>query len=323
MKKMEGAPTLRGGDPADGSFLADVLEGLNKRQKEIPCKYFYDARGSELFEEITDLDEYYPTRTELAIMTEYAEEMAEALGEGCLLIEYGSGSSRKTRLLLDKLKDPAAYVPIEISREALTASAAELAKAYPSLEILPVWADYTSPIDLPTPSKPVTHRAVYFPGSTIGNFMPAEAKEFLSHVADVVGPGGGVLIGVDLKKDVATLEAAYDDQEGVTAAFNMNLLERINRELDGEFPLEGFRHRAVYNRERGRVELHLVSQSDQQVRIAGEEIAFKKGETIHTENSYKYDLEEFKALAAMAGFEFKRVWMDRRKLFSVQHLTVY
>ena len=299
----------------------EVWAGLAAPRKTLPCKWLYDARGSALFERICELPEYYPTRTELAILEAHAGEMAERLGERCLLVEYGSGSSRKTRLLLDRLVEPAGYVPIDISRAALAASAHALAAAYPALEVLPVCADYAEPIDLPRPRRPVARRAVFFPGSTIGNFTPPEAQRFLARMARVAGAEGGILIGADLRKDPAILEAAYDDAAGVTAAFDRNRLVRLNQELGADFPIERFRHRSVWNDADGRVEMHLESLDDREVTVAGRRFAFAAGETIHTENSYKYTLAGFAGLAAGAGLAVRRVWTDPRDWFSVQWLT--
>jgi dimethylhistidine N-methyltransferase len=306
--------------PGAPRFCIDVLAGLSRARKTLPCKYLYDERGSALFERICELDEYYPTRTELAILAAYADEMAERLGARCLLVEYGSGSGRKTRLLLDHLCEPAGYVPIDISSEALAASARALAADYPGLEVLPVCADYTEPLELPRPARPAARRGVFFPGSTIGNFTPLEAQRFLGRMARVAGVGGGMLIGVDLRKDRSVLEPAYDDALGVTAAFNKNLLARINRELGADFELDRFRHLARWNAAAGRVEMHLVSEVEQRVRVADAEFRFAAGETIHTENSYKYALDEFAALAAQAGLAVRRVWTDRDAMFSVQYL---
>ncbi len=322
MKQPARAIRLRDYAPGTERFLEDVLDGLRRPRKRIPCKYFYDERGSQLFERICDLDEYYLTRTELAIMDRHAGEMAGALGPGVLLIEYGSGSGRKTRLLLDRLDAPAGYVPIDISAEALADSARRLATEYPTLEVLPVCADYTAPFRIPQPSRPVTRRAVYFPGSTIGNFSPAGARRFLAHVARVVGPGGRLIVGMDLRKDPAVLEAAYDDAEGVTAAFNLNLLNRINRELGGDFRLERFRHLARYNSRQGRIEIYIVSSVEQTVTIAGERVHFRAGEKIHTEYSYKFDLEQVREMASRAGLTVRRIWTDPKKYFSVQYMTV-
>ncbi|NNL86179.1 MAG: L-histidine N(alpha)-methyltransferase [Myxococcales bacterium] len=321
---MSGAPDLRATerhDPGFEAFLADVTEGLRASPKTLPCKYFYDERGSRLFDDICELEAYYPTRTELKIMRDAAPEIASALGSAVRLVEYGSGSSIKTRILLDHLRDPAAYVPVDISAEHLTRSAAELSSAYPGLKVLPVCADFTR--DFPLPEVPEAKRTVvYFPGSTIGNFSPKDAAEFLRGVADLCGPGGGLLIGVDLVKDRPVLERAYNDEEGVTAAFNLNLLRRLNRELGANFELDGFLHVARWNPEESRIEMHLTSERDQQVQLGEHTFSFAKGETIHTESSYKYRLESFARLAAEAGFDRSEVWTDERDWFSVQLFTV-
>lgn len=308
--------------PATGTFSDEVLAGLTSTPKSLPSKFFYDARGSELFDAICELDEYYLTRTELAIMEEYVDEMAERLGANALLVEYGSGSSLKTRILLAHMHGPAGYVPIDISREHLLVSAADLQVEFPSVEVLPVCADYTDHnIDLPEPTHEVGRIAVYFPGSTIGNFHPAEAEAFLRTISDICGPGGGLLIGVDLKKDPATLRAAYNDARGITAAFNKNLLRRMNREVGSDFRLDAFEHKADYNEVQGRIEMYLISSEDQVVEVAGRPIGFTGGEAICTEYSYKYSLDGFKALAASAGFEVHTVWTDDRCYFSVQYLV--
>ena len=307
--------------PKLGSIRDEVVMGLRKPRKELPSKFFYDTEGSRLFEAITDLEEYYPTRTELGIMREHAGDMAALLGPDALLVEYGSGSSLKTRILLDHLRRPAAYVPLDISGAHLAQSAASLAAAYPDLEVLPVCADYTASFALPTPTQPATRTVVYFPGSTIGNFDPGPARRFLEHVAGVAGRGGGLLIGVDLRKDPVTLHAAYNDARGVTAAFNLNLLARVNRELGGDFELAAFRHYAFYNPTERRIEMHLVSLRDQQVRVGGEEFTFSVGESIWTESLYKYSLDDFVRLAEATGWAVERVWTDREALFSVQCLV--
>jgi dimethylhistidine N-methyltransferase len=313
------------------TFLHDVLTGLGQPQKSIPCKYFYDERGSALFDRITETEEYYPTRTELAIMETHVGEMAEAVGPRAALVEYGSGSSLKTRVLLDRLAADAApgdalaaYVPIDISREHLLSTADTLRAAYPGLPVLPVAADYTADFDLPD-LPPHAKRVVYFPGSTIGNFDRAQAADFLDHAAEVAGGPegrGGLLIGVDLKKDRATLEAAYDDAEGITAAFNLNLLHRINRELGGTFDPDAFRHLAVWNEASSRIEAYLVSERDQTATVEGETFRFAEGERIHTENSHKYTVEGFARSAAEAGFALRRYWTDGGGLFSVQYFEV-
>lgn len=312
---------VRDHSPDRQQFLDDVLEGLQRRRKEIPSKYFYDARGSRLFEEICELEEYYPTRTEIAIMKRRAAEMADVLGPRCLLIEYGCGSGRKTKLLLDRLHEPAAYVPVDISRDALARFSAELEVEYPHLEVLPVVADYTAPVAIPVSARPPARRAVYYPGSTVGNFKKPAARRFLRRVARLVGAGGALLIGVDLKKERGVLETAYNDAAGVTAAFNLNLLHRANRELGADFRPERFRHTAIYNERQGRIEMHLISEAEQVVRVGGRKIPFRKGETIFTECSYKYSLEEFGALGRSAGLRVEKVWTDARRMFSVQYLT--
>lgn len=306
------------GVPRD-SFLSDVIQGLRMPQKEIFSKYFYDRRGSELFEEITRLEEYYPTRTELRIMSEHMDEMVQAVGPEAMLVEYGSGSSSKTRLLLEHLVDPVAYVPIDISKGHLLDTAARLAADYPSIEILPVVADYTDDLTLPRPTRTPRRAVGYFPGSTIGNFDRDAAKQFLGSIAAQVGDGGGLLIGVDLKKDRGVLERAYNDAAGVTADFNLNLLHRINRELGADFRPECFEHLAFWSEEEGRIEMHLRSRAAQTVRINGATIDFAAGETIHTENSHKFAVDEFSELAK-PWFVQRHVWTDDDQLFSVQYL---
>ena len=302
-------------------FRRDVLAGLSKPNKTLPCKYFYDEAGSRLFDRICELDEYYLTRTELEIMAEHATEMAAEFGPECVLVEYGSGSSLKTRLLLDQLDDRSVYVPVDISREHLKQTAIGLKEQYADLAIRPVCADFTKPFDLPKLPKQRGRTIAYFPGSTIGNFSPDAATEFLVQMRRLVGPTGGVLIGVDLPKSREMLEAAYDDAEGVTARFNLNLLERINRELDAEIPVHQFEHLARFNERESRVEIYLVSTEEQTISIEGEEFYFDEGEAIHTENSYKYSRATFKKLADAAGLKVHRVWCDQDELFSVQFLT--
>lgn len=306
--------------PDTSSFLDEAIDGLTQTPKTLPCKFFYDERGSALFDQICELDEYYPTRTEMGIMQANAPAMSALLGSHCRLVEYGSGSSLKTRVLLDNARRLAAYVPVDISREHLHRTASGLERAYPHIPILPVCADYTQDFDLPTSRAART--VVYFPGSTIGNFPPPQAREFLARIAQVCGPGGGLLIGVDLKKSAAVLEPAYNDQGGVTAAFNLNLLVRMNRELGAGFDLTQFAHHAFYNARLGRIEMHLVSLQAQTVIVGGQRIAFGAGERIHTESSYKYALDEFAVLAESAGFVVRQAWTDAEPLFSVQYLTV-
>ncbi len=302
-------------------FYDEVLSGLRQTPKTLPCKFFYDERGSRLFDQICELPEYYPTRTEMGIMQAHVDEMTARFGPDCRLVEYGSGSSLKTRILLDHAPHLAAYVPVDISREHLRRSAQALRAAYPALEVLDVCADYTQEFSLPSCRRAAASTGVYFPGSTIGNFPPSEAAPFLTRMAALCGKNGGLLIGVDLKKDTQTLEAAYNDAQGVTAAFNLNLLTRINRELDGNFALDQWEHRAIYNPVEGRIEMHLVSRRDQPVRIGNAAICFDRGETIHTESSYKYNLDGFATLAQSAGWRVENVWTDPERLFSVQYLT--
>ncbi len=299
------------------SFLADVLAGLAAARKSIPPKYFYDERGSQLFEQICELPEYYPTRTEMAIMERHVDEMVRLLGPDVQLVEFGSGASVKTRLLVDRL-EPSLYVPIDISESALRDACKRLALMFPWLNISAVLADFTQPLKLPEfVGIPVRRRAVYFPGSTIGNFTPDEALEFLNGVRGMVGPGGMLLIGVDLKKAKRVLDAAYDDAQGVTAAFNLNLLERINRELGGDFQVKRFRHKAFYDEAKGWIEMHLESLFSQFAHVGGQRFDFRPGETIHTEISCKYAVEEFQALAARARFHAEKVWTDPASLFAV------
>jgi dimethylhistidine N-methyltransferase len=306
--------------PERERFLVDVLAGLRKRQKELPCKYLYDERGSRLYEHICQLQEYYLPAVEASIMRAHIEEMAELIGRQVRLIEYGCGNCSKVRLLLDHLKDPVAYIPIDISREQLERVSSELSDSYPELEILPICTDFASDFDLPVARQQGRRAVVYFPGSTIGNFAPAAARQLLESLAQVCGPGGGLLLGVDLAKEPAVLHRAYNDSRGVTAAFNLNLLERINRDLGADFEPAQFEHRAFYNKSAGRVEMHLVSRREQTVHLQNHDITFAKGETIWTENSYKYDLQDFVEMAAAAGWQVVRVWTDDKQWFSVQYL---
>ncbi|MEX1369046.1 MAG: L-histidine N(alpha)-methyltransferase [Nannocystaceae bacterium] len=307
--------------PALEQFRRDVLAALARApQKELPTQYLYDARGSALFDRICELPEYYPTRTELRIMEDHAAAMAEAIGPGALIIEYGSGSSVKTRRLLERLEAPAGCVLVDISREHLLRSAEELADAFPHVEVLPVCADFTQPFEIPTPRVRAQRHAVYFPGSTIGNFLPAAAQRLMGQMAQQAGPGGGLLIGTDLRKDPAVLEAAYNDAQGITAEFDLNLLRRINRELGADFDLQAFDHRAIYDQQLGRIEMHLISALEQVVTLAGRRFSFAKGETIRTEYSHKYSIDGFRQLAATAGFGGQRVWLDDDELFAVHYL---
>lgn len=306
--------------PTCTTLRQEVMQGLQQSPKTLPSKYFYDEPGSRLFAQICELETYYPTRTERRIMQQCVGELAELLGPDCLLVEYGSGNSLKTRMLLDTLKDLAGYIPIDISKAYLKEAAIALALAYPALEVLPVCADYTSEFELPVPARAVRQRIGYFPGSTIGNFEPMEARRFLQQIARTCR-GGGLLIGVDLKKDFTVLHHAYNDPQGITAQFNLNLLRRLNQELEADFQLAQFRHYACYNPSEGRIEMHLVSLEEQVVHIDDIEIPFKRGESIWTESSYKYSLEEFARLARAAGFRVERAWCDEQHLFSVQYLA--
>ena len=296
------------------------MEGLRRPQKMIPSKFFYDERGSELFEEITRLDEYYPTRTETRILEDHIEEIAEVVGEQSVIVELGSGNSTKTRLLLDHMSDISAYVPVEISEEYLMKTVRSLKDEYPDLSIKPVCADYTKPFRIPPIAKTFEYYVIFYPGSTIGNFRPERAQQFLKTISRLLVPGGGMLIGVDLKKGRDTLEAAYNDAKGVTAQFNLNMLLRLNRELNADFRIDNFEHLAFYNEEKGRIEMHLKSKTGQEVHLNGEAIHFEEGETIHTENSYKYSLDEFRALVN-DWFKVERVWTDEDDLFSMQYLV--
>jgi dimethylhistidine N-methyltransferase len=300
-------------------LLSEVIEGLKSSPKYLPSKLFYDEKGSALFDEICRLKEYYPTRTEIQIMKDNIDEMSSLLGEGTLLIELGSGSSIKIRLLLDNIPGLAGYVPVDISAEHLHNTVEILKAEYPHIDIFPLAADYTKDFELPEINKPYDHKAVYYPGSTIGNFTRREAKEFLKRISKICGNNGGLIIGVDLRKDKETLEKAYNDKEGVTAAFNLNILEHINTELDSNFDLEKFRHFSFFNEEAGRIEMHLISKENQKVRLNGSSINFNKGENIITEYSYKYTLEEFRDLVS-GFFEVRKVWTDKNNLFSVQYL---
>ncbi len=301
-------------------FRDDVLAGLALPQKTIPSKHLYDDRGAELFDAICDLDSYYPTRTEIAIMERYAAEMARAIGPRALVVEPGSGAGVKTRLLLDALEDPVALIPIDIAREQLAVVASELNASFPKLEVLPLWGDFTQPLDLPEPSRRAESTVVYFPGSTIGNFTPEDAVALLSNFRRMIGAGGIAIVGFDLKKDPPLLRGAYNDPEGVTAEFNLNLLRRINRELDGDFDLSAFRHDAPYVAVAGRVEMRLLSTRDQTVTVAGRRFGFRKGEWIWTESSHKYDETDIRAMCARAGLTLEALWTDPRRLFAVAGL---
>lgn len=307
--------------PETRDLLAEVQEGLQKEPKTIAPKFFYDERGSKLFSKITTLREYYLTTTELKILKTRGKEIGDTIGGETLIIEYGCGSSEKIKELLDHFPGIQTYVAIDISKEPLLEMTHDLADTFPSLEVIALCADFTNLLELPL-NGGHTHlkRIAFFPGSSIGNFDPVEAKSILQNILDHVGCGGGLLIGVDLKKDPEILHAAYNDSRGVTEAFNKNLLQRINRECQGDFDFDLFRHRAFYNAALGRVEMHLESLLDQVVHLNGDPLNFRAGETIHTENSYKYHVEEFQELALSAGWHPIRTWKDDRDFFSIHYL---
>ena len=302
-------------------FAQAVLAGLTRRPRSIPCRFFYDARGSELFEEITKLEEYYPTRVETALLEAHRAEIAALVGAGRILVEFGSGSSRKTSLLLGALDEVPAYIPIDIAAESLKEAAEWLSGQHGGLTILPLIADFTTTRALP-PVARRKRRLGFFSGSTIGNLSHAEAKAFLANAARLLGAGSAFLLGVDLKKPVSILIAAYNDGRGITAAFNLNLLGRINRELGGNFDLARFAHDAVYNETHGRIELYLKSLAEQTVRVLGRAFSFAAGERIHTENSHKYTVAEFQTLAAASGWTPAKAWTDPDQLFSLHLLRL-
>jgi dimethylhistidine N-methyltransferase len=319
-----GSVTLYDYEPSPARLLDDVLAGLSGPHKTLPPKYFYDERGARLFERICELEEYYPTRTETRILRSGAPEIATTLGTGFRLVEFGSGSGIKTRILLENLRGLKSYIPVDISREQLVHYAISVSELFPELEVVPVCADYTAEWALPDPVGPLPRTVAFFPGSTIGNFEPAEAEAFLERVGRLCGPDGRLLIGVDLKKEAAVIESAYNDVAGVTAAFNLNLLERINRECGADFEPDAFEHHAPYDEARGRIEMRLVSRRAQTVRIGGDAAAspllavdFMPGEHIVTEYSHKYAPAEFGALAARSGWRLEEMWTDRREWFGV------
>ena len=301
--------------------LDEILNGLSEAQKRLSPKFFYDERGSELFDEITRLPEYYPTATERSIMAECVGELAELIGIEASIIEFGAGSSAKIRQLLSSLHEPAVYVPVDISRDFLVAAAKDLAVDFPELEILPVAADFTQPFDLPSPKIMPRRNVVFFPGSTIGNFEPGAALSLLRVMYQEAGEDGGLLIGVDLQKDAGVLEHAYNDDAGVTAAFNKNMLTHINRVFGANFDVDRFEHTAIYNEDAGRIEMYLISRGEQTVSVSGNTFSFADGERILTEHSYKHTIEGFTSMAAEAGFNLERVWTDRRDYFAVMYLT--
>ena len=301
--------------------LDELIDGLKQPEKMISPKYFYDERGSQLFEEITRLPEYYPTETELGIMRDNVGEIAGLVGKQASLIEFGSGSSLKTRVLLENLDELAAYVPVDISEDHLLESAQQIREEFPRLDVLPVVADFTQPFQLPSPKIMPLRNIVYFPGSTIGNFTHDAAHELLQVMHEEAGADGALLIGVDLQKDPAIIERAYNDRAGVTAEFNRNMLRHLNREFGADFDLDAFAHSAEYNEEEGRVEIRLVSEQDQEFTLGNESFSIDRDEAILTEYSHKYTLEGFATMAEAAGFRVERVWMDAERLFSVQYLV--
>ncbi|HEV2538750.1 MAG TPA: L-histidine N(alpha)-methyltransferase [Frateuria sp.] len=306
--------------PASG-LLEIVQRGLRAQPKRLPSWLFYDAQGSALFEQICEQPEYYLTRCEIALLQVHAASIADRLGVDVRLVEYGSGSATKTRLLLGHMASPVSYVPVEISPEPLQQSVRRMGESFPQLPVQPLCADFTRPLRLPIPPRAPRRTVIYFPGSTIGNFTPREAVTLLRKMRGEMGENGGILIGVDLKKDVAAIEAAYNDAAGVTAAFTLNLLARLNRELGSDFHLAAFRHRAHYNALAGRIETSLVSQREQKVRLGRAQVAFGEGEAVRVEISCKYSPEDFASLAAKAGLEVLRVWVDPERMFSVQYLA--
>jgi dimethylhistidine N-methyltransferase len=315
-------------NPQFSSFAEEVINGLNKTPRCIPPKFFYDKRGSHIFETICETDEYYVTRTEIELLKKHNTEIAELIGSDCLLVEPGSGSSQKVRILLDELK-PQTYLPMDISRDYLASVAQELADEFKWLDVHAACIDYTVPIDLSFVendsdifAEQKLKKIAFFPGSSIGNFEKSQASNFLKNMVKMLGHNGGLLIGVDLKKDPSTLHAAYNDTDGATAEFNLNLLTRINRELGANFNKDDFSHHAFYNEQKGRIEMHLVSNRPQSVLIDSEYFHFEEGETIHTENSYKYHIDEFQELASKAGFKARRVWTDEQNLFSLHYFEV-
>ncbi|MFG0262961.1 MAG: L-histidine N(alpha)-methyltransferase [Novipirellula sp. JB048] len=302
--------------------LTEVVQGLQRTPKTLPCKYLYDRRGSLLFDQICELDEYYITRTEWSIMEQNIASIARQIDTHAMLVEFGSGSSLKTRLLLDALQQPNAYVPVDISAGHLLRTAAELRLAYPNLQVLPLVADFTKPFSLPESEPPASHVVIYFPGSTIGNFQPRQAGELLSQMAAMLKQNGGLLIGIDLQKEVEVIEAAYNDSAGITAAFNLNLLRRLNRELGSNFDLDRFQHRAVYNPAHHRVEISIVSRQAQVVSLGDQRVHFDAGEAILTEYSHKYTVEGFAAFASRFGFSLHQHWTDPANYFALLHLVI-
>jgi dimethylhistidine N-methyltransferase len=308
------------GQPSNHSRdLAEIHEGMSLAQKKLSPKYFYDERGSQLFEAICELPEYYPTRTEIGIMRDFLPEMARSIGPHANVIEFGIGSGLKTKLLLDALDRPVAFIPVDISGEHLLETVEALKRDFPDLQMLPVATDFTRPFPVPETDAESRRNLVYFPGSTIGNFEPEAAIDLLRVMHREAGEGGCLLIGADLQKDIDVLERAYNDSQGITAEFNLNMLHRLNGEYGADFELDGFRHNAVYNTHDGRIEMHLVSQREQRFNIGEREYSLERDETICSEYSYKYTLPQFADMAAQAGFTVKKVWTDSKGWFSLQY----
>lgn len=306
--------------PPQQDIRSEVFLGLNQSQKTLPAKYFYDQRGSMLFDLITHLPEYYITRTEISLLRRYQDEIQELVGEDSILIEYGSGASVKIRMLLNSLK-PRLYIPMDISKDFLLCSADKLVTDYPWLNVYAGCVDYSQPIALPADIHIEGKKLAFFPGSSLGNFHPNEALSFLRQVHSTLGKDGSLLIGIDLQKNSQVLEAAYNDQQNITSAFNKNILLHLNRMLAANFDVNRFQHKAIYNQKIGRIEMHLISKVDQIVTIDCQQVGFKQGESIHTENSYKYTLEGFSQLAEKAGFKVKQHWSDQHKFFSLFFLS--
>ena len=303
--------------PQPADMLSEIITGMQQQPRTLAAKFFYDETGSKLFDQICQTEEYYPTRTETKIIRDNIDEIGACLGSGCLLVEPGSGNSRKVRELLDAIQ-PHAYLPMDISRGYLKKEAQKLYHEYPWLQVHAICTDYTNPVNIPGYARHI-HRVAFFPGSSIGNFEPSEAVVFLKNIRDMVGASGGLLIGVDLKKPLQRLVSAYNDPEGLTAAFNLNILTRINREIDADFDVDKFEHAAFYNINLGRIEMHLISREAQTVRIGRHKFDFQRYQNIHTENSYKYTVEEMQHLGRQAGFAPQKVWTDRERLFSLHY----
>jgi dimethylhistidine N-methyltransferase len=306
-------------DEPTSTFAQDVIDGLSRAPKRLSAKYFYDSAGSELFEQITELPEYYPTRTELSILRDHGRAIATIIPKGAALVEFGAGAITKVRLLLGKCR-LGAYVPVDISGDFLNAQARALRVDYPVLEIYPVTADFTASFELPEAVKSMP-KVGFFPGSTLGNFEPGEACTFLRSARTILGKSARMVIGVDLEKDERVLHDAYNDTAGVTARFNLNVLHRINRELGGDFDVGAFLHRAIYNHDRHRIEMHLICKKASTAQVLGKEFSFRPGESIHTENSYKYSVDRFRALARASGWTLRESWTDRDAMFSVHALV--